>query len=253
MLLKDRVAIVTGATRGVGRAIAEKYAAEGATVYLIGIDVDDGKATEAAICSKGQKACFIRADVAFSADADRVFSIITEREDRLDILVNNAAISYRATLDKMKEEEWDRLIAVNLKSVYLYSHRAIPIMASQNKGVILNMGSVTSLVGVNDFPGYSATKAGMLALTRGITVDHSHQGIRSVAICPGGIYTQLTEWEYASAPDPKAAEQKSRESHPLNRLAKLEEIADLALFLASDKAAFITGVPISIDGGYTAR
>jgi len=251
MLLKNRVAIVTGATQGVGRAIAEAFAKEGAIVYIIGRNMDNGLEVERAICQTGAEAHFIKSDVSVTSDVDHVFDTVMKDQGRIDILVNNAAISYRTTLDKMKEDEWDKLINVNLKSVYLYSHRAIPIMANQKKGVILNMGSVTALVGVNEFPAYAAAKAGMLALTRGIAMDHSHQGIRSVIICPGGIKTKLTEWEYASAADPIEAQRKSIESYPLKRLAEPEEIADLAVFLASDKAAFITGVPISIDGGFT--
>ena len=172
---------------------------------------------------------------------------------RIDILVNNAGMAYKATVTELTEEQWDRQIAVNLKSVYLYSNRIIPIMEKQGGGAIINMGSVTSLVGVPDFAAYCASKAGMLGLTRAMALDHADKGIRVNIICPSGVRTALMDWQFSVAPDPDEEYRRVIDLHPTGRMADPEEIADFVVYLASDKAKYLTGTAFPFDGGYTAR
>ena len=162
MELNRKVAIITGATSGIGKATAVKFAHEGAVTYLVGIQKKEGEELEKQLRSEGYNAVFIEADVSSSKDTDRVVEKVMAEHRRIDILVNNAGMAYKATVTELTEEQWDRQIAVNLKSVYLYSNRIIPIMEKQGGGAIINMGSVTSLVGVPDFAAYCASKAGIL-------------------------------------------------------------------------------------------
>lgn len=253
MRLDKKVAIVTGAASGIGKAIAKAFAEEGAVVCIVDIKKDMGHETENEIINNGGISQFFEADVANSKDADMVVSEVYNKYGKIDILVNNAATAYKATIEELSEEQWDRQINVNLKSVYLYSHRIIPIMAKQGSGVIINIGSVTSLVGVRDFAGYVSSKTGMLGLTRAMALDHAKQGIRVNCICPGGIKTPLMEWQFQNSPDPLLEEKRVVDLHPIGRMANPEELAEPAVYLASDRASFITGSVFSFDGGYIAQ
>ncbi|MEL7658410.1 MAG: glucose 1-dehydrogenase, partial [Bacillota bacterium] len=245
--------IVTGAASGIGKAIAAAYAAEGSIVCLADIDERKGNIVKESICRNGGKALFIPADVSNSTDTDKVFSSVISQYGKVDILVNNAGMAYKATIEQLTEEQWDRQIDVNLKSVYLYSHKAIPIMAKQGGGVILNIASVTSLVGVVDFAAYCASKGAVLGITRAMALDHARQNIRVNCICPSGIKTELMAWQYSQAEDPIAEEQRVVDLHPIGRMAAPEEMAEMAIYLVSDKSSFVTGTAFSFDGGYIAK
>jgi NAD(P)-dependent dehydrogenase (short-subunit alcohol dehydrogenase family) len=253
MILEKKVAIVTGATSGIGRAVAEAFAREGAITYIVGIQDREGEELEKQLKSEGYSAVFLNADVSSSQDTDRVVGRVLNEQKRVDILVNNAGMAYKATVATLTEEQWDRQLAVNLKSVYLYCHRIIPVMEKQGGGAIINMGSVTSLVGVPDFAAYVASKAGMLGLTRAMALDHADRGIRVNIVCPSGVRTALMDWQFSVAPDPQAEIKRVLELHPIGRMAGPEEIADFVVYLASEKARYLTGAAFSFDGGYTAR
>jgi NAD(P)-dependent dehydrogenase (short-subunit alcohol dehydrogenase family) len=182
-----------------------------------------------------------------------VFAELESRYGRLDILVNNAAMAFKATIVELTEEQWDRQIAVNMKSVYLYSRRAIPLMAKNGGGSIINTGSVTSLVGVPDFAAYVGSKCGMLGLTRAMALDHIKDGIRVNIVCPSGVRTALMDWQFSVAPDPQEEIRRVLALHPIGRMATPEELAEFFIFLASDKGSYFTGTAFPVDGGYTAR
>lgn len=253
MRLVDKVALVTGAASGIGKAIAQAFVAEGAIVTINDIHTENGLETEQEIRDQGGRIQFIEADVADAKDADKVVAQIMAQHKRIDILVNNAAMAYKATIADLTEEQWDRQIDVNLKSVYLYCHRIIPIMVAQGGGVIVNIGSVTSLVGVPDFAGYVTSKSGVLGITRAMALDHASQGIRVNCVCPSGIKTPLMDWQFKSSPDPQYEEQRVIDLHPVGRMADPAELAEMIVYLASDKASYITGSAFSFDGGYVAR
>lgn len=253
MKLAQKVAIVTGGASGIGKAIALAFAQERGSVYIIDSNKELGVAVIREFDQLGYVVNFLHADVASSLDAENVFEVIMQQHGRINILVNNAGMAYKATIDQLSEQQWDHQIDVNLKSVYLYCHRAIPIMAKQGGGAIINMGSVTSLVGVPDFAAYVASKTGMLGLTRAMALDHAHQNIRVNIVCPSGVKTPLMDWQFSIAQDPQAEIKRVLDLHPIGRMASPEEIADFIVYLASDKATYITGSAFAFDGGYTAR
>ena len=253
MQLENKVTIITGASGGIGEALCNTFAREGAAVFMVDLNEENGKKIESRLKEKGYKAWFYKADVSSGKDTDNVFAKIAEVYDHIDILINNAGMAYKATLEQLTEEQWDRQIGVNMKSVYLYSHRVIPIMAKNGGGCIINTGSVTSLVGVPDFAAYVGSKTGMLGLTRAMALDHIGQGIRVNIVCPSGVKTPLMDWQFSIAPDPQKEIERVLSLHPIGRMADPDEIAEFYLFLASDKGSYFTGTAFPTDGGYTAR
>lgn len=253
MRLNNKVAVITGAATGIGKAIAIAYAKEGASVCLLDIKEQEGQATCEEIITAGGEAYFLRGDVSISGDVKSFVEQVVDRFKQIDILVNNAGFAIKGTIATITEDEWDRQIDVNLKSVYLFSHLIIPIMEKRGGGAILNIGSVTSLVGVRDFAAYVATKGGTVGITRAMALDHASQRIRVNCICPGGIKTPLMEWQFQNAPDPDLERKRVIDLHPVGRMGNPEELAQLAVYLASDDATYITGSIFTFDGGYTAQ
>jgi NAD(P)-dependent dehydrogenase (short-subunit alcohol dehydrogenase family) len=251
MRLQNRVTLITGAASGIGRATAIAFAQEGAFVCLVDINEELGIQVEHEILAQGIEALFVKADVALMEEVKDSVERTIDKWGRIDILINNAAIPIKKTVIDLEEWEWDRMLDVNLKSMYLYAHLVVPTMIEQGGGVILNMSSLTGLVAVPEFPGYIASKTGAIGLTRSLALDHGPQGIRAISICPSAIDTPQMDWFFAQAPDPDLAKQQNRELHPLRRMAKASEVAALMVFLASDDAAHITGAAIPIDGGYS--
>ena len=245
--LEQKVAIVTGGTRGIGRAIVERYLTEGARVVAMA-----RKPLEQAL-HPAEKLLYLTADVSRAADVARVFSCCQERFGGLDILVNNAGIQLEKTFEETTEEEWDRVMAVNLKGVFLSARAAIAPMRRRGGGSIVNIGSYDGFLADPGLAAYCASKGGVHALTRAIAVDHGKDGIRCNAICPGWIETEMVEAYLASLPDPGAARASVASIHPLGRTGQPADIADLALWLASDESAFVTGQQFVADGGLTAR
>lgn len=250
MNFKDKVVIVTGAAVGIGRATAIAFAEKDARVVVTDIDVEKGKQTSSLI---GGDAFFIEINVANSESVKNMVKEVTKRFGRIDILVNNAGIYYQGDVIETTEEEWDKVIAVNLKGVYLCSHYVLPIMLRGNGGVVVNVASEAGLVGIAGQVAYNASKAGVISLTKSMAVDFARQGVRVNAVCPGTTETPLVKNALKKSKDPEKERRKLEECRPLNRLGRPEEIAVAILAMASDNLGYATGSVLSIDGGYTAQ
>jgi|YNPNPStandDraft_1061719.scaffolds.fasta_scaffold27646_3 NAD(P)-dependent dehydrogenase (short-subunit alcohol dehydrogenase family) len=253
MRLKDKVALITGAGSGIGRASAIRFAQEGARVVVVDWKPQGGQETVAKIRAQGGEAIFVEADVSRDEDARRMIQTAVRAYGGLHVLFNNAAIQVFGTLPDTSEADWQRVMDVNLKGVYLGCKYAIPQMIAQGGGSIINMSSALGLVGDPDLPAYGATKGGILAMTRSMAQAHGRQGIRVNAICPGDVETPIVEEYFAHQPDPEEARRRIAAEYALGRIARPEEIANVALFLASDESSFITGTYIVVDGGLTSK
>ena len=252
MRLKDKVALITGAGSGIGRASALKFAREGAKVVAVDIQEEGNAETVASIRAEGGAATAVDANVTDSQAVRRMIGAAVEAYGRLDILFNNAGIAIRGTILDIDEEGFDRIFAVNLKGVFLGCKEAIPLMKSQGGGVILNTASQMGVVGVEASAVYPATKGAVIQLTRCLALDHATDGIRVNAICPGPIDTPLARNNRQQTGDPEAALANRLARIPLGRIGNPEEMADVAAYLCSDEASFITGAAILADGGWTA-
>jgi NAD(P)-dependent dehydrogenase (short-subunit alcohol dehydrogenase family) len=247
--LEGKVALVTGAARGIGAAICAAYAAEGATVVMV--DRRAEALEEAARLVPGGIA--LAGDV---SDEPRVEAIIDEalaRFGRLDVLVNDAAIQAEARLLDHSTADFHAIVAVNLFGTFLFSRAALRPMLRQGAGVIVNLSSILGLTGDALLPVYSMTKAGILGLTRSVAAAYGESGIRCVAICPGDVDTELNQVYFASQPDPAAFRARIEHEYPMRRIARPEEVARVAVFLASDDASFVNGSYVLADGGLLAR
>jgi 3-oxoacyl-[acyl-carrier protein] reductase len=244
MLLQDKVALVTGAASGIGRATAHAFATEGARVVLADVDRERGEAAAAAIAASGGTAEFAYLDVTSAADADAAVALAVARFGGLDILVNNAGILADARLVKMTLEQWQRVIDVNLKGVFICGQRAAQAMIEGGRGgVILNASSVVGLYGNYGQTNYVATKSGLIGMTRTWARELGRHGIRVNAVAPGFIGTEII------SDMPEKVIEAMRERTPLGRVGEPQDIADAYVFLASDRAKFITGAVLSVDGG----
>lgn len=251
MKLKDQVAIITGAGAGIGRASALLFAEEGARVAVV--DLDPRSAAEVAdeIEAKGQTVKWFATDMSRTDDVSRLITSVVELWGRIDILFNNAGIVPHGKIHQTTEEEWDRAMAVNVKSIYLTCHAVIPLFKKQGGGSILNTSSATVLRNVVDRAAYTASKGAVLALTRSMAMDYVGENIRVNALCPGTIDTPSLRSRLAAHADPEEARKRFVARQPIGRLGTAEEVARAALYLVSPEASFITGTALSIDGGFT--
>lgn len=247
--LAGKVALITGAGSGIGRATAQLFAREGARVMVCDLNRAGGEATVAAIRAAGGQAQFVEANVALAADCERSVRETLAAFGRLDVLFNNAGITRRANVVDTSEAEWDAVMAVNVKSIFLMSKFAVPVMAEQGGGSIINSGSGWGLVGGKDAVAYCAAKGAVVNMTRAMAVDHGPQKIRVNSVCPGDTDTAMLRNEAAQLGLADTALVEAGNARPLMRVGQAEEIAQVVLFLASDRASFVTGSAYVVDGG----
>jgi len=249
--LTDQVAVITGAASGIGQAIALLFAKQGAHVVVLDIDRDAAVATVNSIQQNGGRAIFLSCDVSKSSEVRKAFQTIVSELRRIDILVNNAGIAHIGTLASTSEEDFDQIYDVNVKGVFLCSQAAIGVMLQQNKGVILNMASIVSMIGIRDRFAYTMSKGAVLTMTRAIAVDYMKNNIRCNCICPARVHTPFVDGYLAkNYPGGERAMLKELSDYqPIGRMGRPEEVAALGLYLCSDESAFVTGQAYPIDGG----
>ena len=251
MKLRECVAVVTGAGGGIGKSIAIAFAAEGAHVVVADIDSAAGEQTTKEIQEKNGQAISLHADVSDPNSVEKLTKSALSRFRRIHILVNNAAIQVSKTVTDTTVEEWNRQMAVNVGGVFLCSRSFLPHLR-QTRGVIINLSSVNAFFVEPACAGYCATKAAIIGLTKAMAIDHGREGVRVHAICPGYIDAGLAESYFQSQPDPAQARADSGKLHALGRIGRPDEVARLAVFLASEESSFMTGSPIIVDGGFSA-
>ena len=252
----NKVVIVTGGAYGIGKATALEFAREGAEVAIADVNEEVGKMTVAQVKELGPGGLLVIADVSNGAECERVVAATVEAFGGVDILFNNVGIqpadSYH-NVEDTPEELWDRILDVNLKSYFLMSKYAIPETRKRGGGAIINTASVQGLQSMKGVPAYAASKGGILSLTRQMALDYAEDNIRVLAVCPGTIDTQMVRSAAAMAPgDPDETIRKWGLDHPLGRTGDATEVANVVLFLASEKASFMTGEYVNVDGGYMA-
>ncbi|GMA61242.1 glucose 1-dehydrogenase [Alicyclobacillus fastidiosus] len=248
--LDQRVAVVTGSGSGIGRAAAIMFAKEGAKVVVVDLDLPAAQETVRRIADEGGQAIAIRCDVSDAQDVKTSVERVVEHYGRLDILFNNAGIVLPKYIEEVEEAEWDHLFDINVKGCFLFIKYSLAHIRA-TKGTILNMGSMTGLAGQRRNPVYSATKGAVAALTRSLAIDLAPDGVRVNSICPAGVLTPLLEKWFAQQANPDEFRRGQDLSHLLGRTATPDEIASVAVFLASDEASFITGQSIPVEGGAT--
>ncbi len=249
MRLKKKVALITGAAQGLGAEIARRYAAEGATVFVCDLKEDLGRETAAEIEKTGGKAFFQPLDVTSEESWIKAVAVVSEKCGRLDVLVNNAGINIREPIEEMKVENLDTMLAVNVKGPFLGIKHAIPVMRKQGGGSIVNMSSICGIVGHKyTTEAYTVTKGAVTLMTKSVGVRYAKDNIRCNSIHPSTVDTPLMQVVFK---DPKKKEERLGEV-PLGRLATAGDVANAALYLASDEASFLNGASLPVDGGLTA-
>lgn len=250
--LHGKTALITGGSAGIGRACALAFAREGARLALMARRQEALAAVVAEIAAQGGEAIALTGDITRTEDAERVVHEAERRLGPFHVLVNSAGIPYIGSAEQTPDEEWDRVIAVNLTGTFLMSRAALPVMHRAGGGSIVNLGSVYGLVGRKQRAAYAASKGGVTLLTQAMALDHAAEGIRVNCICPALVETEMMHRVFAHAADPAQARREREAELPLGRMGRPEEVAHLAVYLASDESAWMTGSALPLDGGLTA-
>lgn len=250
--LQNKIILVTGAGSGIGAAIAETFAKAGAHVFVADRDATGGQATVDRIKATKGSAEFVTLDVTSELDCERVHQLVHKAFGRLDVLVNNAGIGHVGTILQTTAADLDRMYAVNVRGVFNVTKAFLPGMIEHKAGNVINLASIGGIVAVRDRLAYCATKFAVVGLTKSIALDHAKQGIRCNCICPGRVETPFVTARLKEYPDPEAAYKEMASTQAIGRMARPEEIAAAALYLASDESSFMTGSEFVIDGGWSA-
>ena len=250
--LAGKVALITGGGTGIGRAIAVAFAREGASVAVAGRRLEKVKEVAADIKKQGGAAIALQCDVSRTKDAERAATETAKQFGKLNVLVNNAGSLSVSTVDTISEKDWDRVITVNLKGPFLMSRAALKEFRKAGSGTIVNIGSVLGLVAMKDRAAYCASKGGVTMLTKAMALDHAHENVRVNCICPSIIETELVKGLFDDSKQGKRLKQSRMGTIPLGRFGKPADVAELAVFLASEESSWLTGAAIPLDGGLTA-
>jgi NAD(P)-dependent dehydrogenase (short-subunit alcohol dehydrogenase family) len=247
--LQDKVAIVTGGGTGIGRACAAALAREGARLALVGRRREhlEGMAREI-----GDSAIVLSGDITNREDVERIVDYTESHFGKLNVLLNNAGVMHPGTVEQITEPQWDEMFNTNVRGAWLMSRAVLPALRRAGGGVIINMASVLGINGARLRAAYAASKGAVILLTKCMALDHGNENIRVNAICPSFIETELTVEVIRNAPDPEAVRRERTAVHPLGRLGRPEDIAGLAVYLASDESSWVTGAAMPVDGGYLA-
>ncbi len=247
--LNDKVAILTGAGSGIGRACALALAREGAKVALVGRRKDRLKGAAREI---GDSAVVLAADISKTAEIDRVVEQTVGCFGGLNVLLNNAGVLHVGTVEQITEEQWDETFNINVRGLWLLSRAVLPHMRKTGGGSIINIASVLGINGARNRASYASSKGAVVLLTKCMAIDHGHENIRVNAICPSFVETDLTAAIISQAPNPETVRRERIGVHPIGRLGRPEDIAGLAVYLASDESSWVTGAVFPVDGGYLA-
>jgi NAD(P)-dependent dehydrogenase (short-subunit alcohol dehydrogenase family) len=250
--LKDKVAWISGAASGMGAAIAERFAAEGAQILAVDIQGEMGEALAARLRGRGGEAIFQQCDVAKSNEVERSIEAAITAFGGLDILVNCAGVVHVGLLHEYDEEDWDQLMGVNAKAIFLSVKHAVPHLTKKKRSWVVNIASASSFVGQAATPAYTASKHAALGLTRSIALDYAAQGMRCNCICPGITDTPMLRYHLNTTPDPEGTLAKRLQRVPMGVAIQPEDIARAALYFSSEDSAGITGTSLVVDGGWTA-
>jgi NAD(P)-dependent dehydrogenase (short-subunit alcohol dehydrogenase family) len=250
--LAGKVALITGGGTGIGRAIAVAFAREGASVAIAGRRLEKLKDVAAEIEKHDGAALTLQCDVSRAKDAERAINETAQKFGKLNVLVNNAGTLSVSTVDTITEEDWDRVVTVNLKGPFLMSRTALKEFRKVGGGTIVNIGSVLGLVAMKDRAAYCASKGGVTMLTKAMALDHAHENVRVNCICPSIVETELVKGLFDDGEQGRRLKQSRMGTIPLGRFGKPADVAELAVFLASDESSWLTGTAIPLDGGLTA-
>ena len=250
--LAGKVALITGGGTGIGRAIAVAFAREGASVAVAGRRLEKVKEVAAEIGLQGIAALPLVCDVTRAKDADDAVAETAKKFGKVNVLVNNAGTLSVSTVDTISEEDWDRVVAVNLKGSFLMSRAAIKEFRNAGGGTIVNIGSVLGLVAMKDRAAYCASKGGVTLLTKAMALDHAHENVRVNCICPSIVETELVKGLFDDSAQGRRLRQSREGTIPLGRFGRPADVAELAVYLAAEESSWLTGAAIPLDGGLTA-
>lgn len=251
--LQHKIALITGAARGIGRGIALKFAAEGACVGVLDVDLAACQTVAAEIHAAGGRALPLAANITDETEVERAVAHFRERCGLINVLVNNAAVMPAGRLHETSPADFDRCLAVNLRGTFLVSRAVIPQMIELRQGSIIHMASVTGVIGLPGLAAYSATKGALIALARAMSTDYARLGIRVNTVAPGTIDSPMLHDFLAAQRSPDDLRRAFDEMHPIGRVGTIDEVANVFLFLASDESSFVTGANYQVDGGISVK